>query len=295
MYVRHLGHLQHVAYDDLQAEFEEEARQMGASSEEERIKKLRETNKWNDAKETDIARQKDAIARFEDAKKTVSIPSMLRQYESQIREEKERLGKMLMEKAELIGMTTEIYAERKLNDYYILTNLFSDIELTKTAFNEDQLDDMEDEDVNAIFTAYHAAISVCADANLRKLAVADFYTSYYMLCQDNLQSFFGRPVSEFTYYQVRLGNISRYFKTILEQTDLSQIDHKVRGDPDAIERLYTTQRNAAAAQAEGKPPTGLTSSDIKELGMQGKFTKLPSKPMSGLELVNHMMSQHRSS
>ena len=53
--------------------------------------------------------------------------------------------------------------------------------------------------------------------------------------------------------------MARYFKSVLDHTDLSKLDSSVRGDPDAIERMHISQKNSATMQAEGKLPANLTS------------------------------------
>lgn len=294
LYVRHLSHVSHLNFDDLQLRFEEEAKGVGAASEADRMADLRAKGQWSDAKEAEITRQREVIASIEDGKRTVAVPSMIVHYEQQIARERETLGKLLTERGDLIRFTTEIYAHQKVNDYYILFNLFKDNTLREPVLVMDELDDMENSEVEAIHEAYQKAIESCSDTNLRRLAVADFYTSYYNLCSDNLQSFYGRPVCEMTYYQVRLGNISRYFKALLEQTDLSKVPMGVRGDPEAIERMHISQKNMAAMAADGKVPTNLTQADMEQTGMKHKMTELPrDRELSGVELVKYLRSQHR--
>ncbi len=124
------------------------------------------------------------------------------------------------------------------------------------------------------------------------LAVQDFFTSYYGLAQDDIMACFGRPIFEMTYYQVRLSNIARYMKAISEGCDLSRVDPSIRNDPDAIERLHISQRNAEKMKAEGKVPTNMTSSDARDLGLQGQMTKVVDG-LSGADLVKHLRSQQR--
>ncbi len=293
LYVRHLSHFSHQDFDDIQLRFEEEAKREGAPDEAERLSHLRAKGQWSDAKEAEIARQREVITSIEDGKRSVAVPSMIVHYEQQIAREKEILGKLLTERAELIRFTTEIYAQRKVNDHYILANLFRDKGLSEPLIVMSQLEDMEDSEVESIHECYQRAIEPCGDSNLRRLAVADFYTSYFNLCENNLQSFYGRPVCELTYYQVRLGNISRYFRSLLEQTDLSKVPAGVRGDPEAIERLHITQKNMQAMAADGKVPTNMSASDLEAAGMKHKMTQLPAKDnISGAELVKHLRAQH---
>lgn len=279
-------------YDVLQQRFEEYALSQGALSEEKQLEKIRAKGLWTEAKERDIARQRDTIIRFDEARKSVVLPSMQENYDRQIKEEKEKLGKLLQERVNLLGLTAELYAQRRLNDHYILTNVFADEQLTQQLYSAESFDDLGDSEVEALLAAYHTAIDPCEDANLRRLAVQPFFTDYYNLCADNSYSFYGKPVYQLTYYQVHLTNIARYFKTLMEQIDMSKVEPAKRGDPDEIERVFTSQRNMAKMNEEGKVPAGMSPSDVEKLGLKGQLTQI-TENLSGADLVKRLMKNAR--
>jgi hypothetical protein len=281
-------------YDDVQAGFEEEAKRVGAITEAARLAHLRSVGQWSDAKEEAIVRQRDAIGRFEAGRHTIAVPSVLRSHDEQIERERATLLTLLTERAALIGSTVESYGQQRLEDYYLVHNLFKDKDMTEQLFDFETFDDLNDAEVNALHEVYRAAIEPCADSNMRYLAVQDFFFSYFTLCEDDLSAFYGLPVCAMTYYQVRLGNIARYFKRLLGEADLSRLAPESRNDPDAIERLSITEKNKGAMQADGKLPSGLSSQDIKEMGLEGQYTKLPDKELSGVELVKHFMKQNQT-
>lgn len=292
LYVRHLTHSSHIQYDDLQFRFEEYALSQGALSEEKQLEKIRAKGLWTEAKERDIARQRDTIIRFDEARKSVVLPSMQENYDRQIKEEKDKLGKLLQERVNLLGLTAELYAQRRLNDHYILTNVFADEQLTQQLYSAESFDDLGDSEVEALLAAYHTAIDPCEDANLRRLAVQSFFTDYYNLCADDSSAFYGKPVYQLTYYQVRLCNIAKYFKVLMEQIDMSKVEPAKRGDPDEIERVFTSQRNMAKLNEEGKVPANMQPEDIEKLGLKGKLTQV-NENLSGADLVKRLMKNAR--
>jgi hypothetical protein len=287
IYVRHLSHFQHEEYDYLQSCFEDHAVEQGAPREAVQLERLKAKGLWTTTKERDIERQRDTIARFEEARKTVVLPSMQENYDKQIGEEKGKLSQLLVDRANLLGLTAEMYAQRRLNDHYILTNVFSDVAFSQPLYTPDSFDDMGDGEVEALLVSYHAAILPCDDANLRHLCVQEFFTSYYNLCGDDSSAFFGKPVCQLTYYQVRLSNIAKYFKAIMEQVDMSKVDPKTRHDPDAIEKVFISQRNMAKMSEEGKVPVGMTQSDLQKLGVKGQLTDIREE-MSAAQLVERL-------
>ncbi len=289
VYIRHLGHFAHVGYEDIEDGFKRDAVAQGALTEAQRLDQLYAKGTWSPTREGEANRQRDSIARMEDGRKTIAVPSVLRSHEEHIGRERKKLMDMLLERARTVGETAETYASRRLEDYYLVSNLFADKGLTTPLLTFEAFDALGDDEVEAIHQVYRVATEPCSDANLRRLAVQDFFASYWALAQDDAQAFYGRAVCELTYYQVRLCNYARYMKALLDNTDLLKLSPEQRNDPDAIERINTTQRNQAAMTAEGKVPVGLSSQDAKEMGVQ--FSPVPPPGLSGVELVRWMQKQ----
>lgn len=289
IYVRHLSHLEHCGYEEIEQAFQREAISKGAQTEVEKLADIIRRGLWSQDKEDEIARQKDTIVRFEDGKKNLVVPSMIRRHGEQTKGERDKLNKMLVARAEQIGMTAELFAQQRLNDHYILNNIFVDPQLNTLLFEPSSFEDLSDSEIDEVVTVYNTATEPCSDANLRLLAVQDFFINYYSLCGDSLSDFFGRPISQMTYYMVRLGSIARYFRSIMEHTDLSKLSVEKRGDPDAIEQASISQRNQSQMAAEGKiPNVGLSASDVKEMGLEGQFAKLPQKNLDLQGMIEHV-------
>lgn len=283
--VKHLAHTDHIEYDSLRIVYEEEARAKGAITDADRLKDLTKQGLWTPAREAGIATQIDFLHRLEDGKKGVAVPSILKAQDQQIAQERAKLEGTYQERATLFGVTTEVYAQQQLNDHYIVTNLFLDKECLQPLFSSSSFDDLTDAAVREVTQAYQRATEPCSEANLKTLAVQDFFIRYYSLCGDNLYSFYGRPVANLTFYQVRLGNVARYYKQLMENCDLSRLPPDQRNDPEAIDRAYTTQRNATPMIEEGKVPVGMNREDIKELGLQGRLTPLPRGNQSFQQMI----------
>ena len=292
IYIRHLTHREHLDYDRLKVAFEEDAKAKGAKTEEERLASLKAQGLWSDDKDSQIERQKLFITQLEDGRKVISLPSVMQSQENQIKTEKAKLVTMENERVQLIGTTSESHAQHILDDHYIIHNLFRDQSMTSPVFTDDTFEDLVD--MSPIYTAYGKATEPCLDPQLRKMAVQAFFTDYFNLCGDSISDFFGRPICDMTYYQVRLGNIARYFKTLMSNTDFSKVAPEVRGDPDAIERLHITQRNQEAGKAEGNSPVGMTQEDLKQSGMTSQMTQLPKTNLGGMDLIKHLQNQQKA-
>ncbi len=287
LYIRHLSHLEHIGYDDVQAGYEEEGRQRGGMTEASKMAELKATGQWTDAKDKAIARQQDAVSRFEDTIRNTPQPSVAQSMAQQCEGERAKLRQLVDERSYLLGMTVEVYAQRMLNDHYVLTNLFADAQLAQPRFGAEGFNQLSPEEVDELLEVYHGAIDACGDGNLRQLAIQELFTSYWNVCGDNASTFYGRPVYQMTYYQIRLASIARYFKSILEGVDMTKLAPGMRGDPDAIERFYTSQRAIEQQKAEGRLPAGMTNSDIQQTGLQGQYAQV-AKAESAIDLVKRL-------
>jgi hypothetical protein len=289
VYIKHLSHSDHELFEETQERFRQDAIKRGALSEADKLADLIKRGRWSQEKEDDTAKQRDAIVQFEEGKRNMVVPSMIKTQEAQIKAERDKLNKMLVMRAEQMGITAETYSQQRLNDHYILHNLYVDKELSIPLFNQESFDDLSDAEIQTVVDTYNGATECCSDENLRLLCVQDFFISYYSLVGDSLSDFFGRPICEMTYYQVRLGGVSRYYRSLMENTDMSRIPPNQRNDPDALDRAFSSQKNQSKMAAEGRVPNvGLTKDDVRELGLEGQMAKLPTRNMGLEEMISHV-------
>ena len=293
IYIKHLSHLDYVYYEDIQNQFEEDARKKKLPDEQQKLDFLIKNNLWSKKKESEIEQIKDFIGRLSETKKKQILPSAIKDYERQIKEEEDKLKIILDEKYLLIGMTVESYSQRMVNDYYIINNIYKDSKCSELFFNKQSFEDLEDEEVSNIITIYNKSSELFSDDNLRKLSLQEFYQSYYYLCNDNLMDFYGKPIINLTFHQVKLGNYSKYFKSLLESTESNKIPKEARFDPDKLENYINAKRESDKvlenSNANGATSlVGATNQDLEELGLQNQVAKFPNKEMNSQELMKFL-------
>jgi hypothetical protein len=233
-YIKHLSHRDHLDLDELQDSFEREAINNGSYTEQTRLEYLIKEGLWSDKKEHEIEVQKRYLDGLISGRKNIALPSILQRVNQDIKEAEKKISDLISEKNELIGLTSEGYAKKKVNDHYIIRSIYKDKDLKEPYFSTFSFDDIEDEELNDVVKAYNLSIDICSDNNIKKLSIQDFYQSHYYLCEDDFVSFFGRPICNFTFFQIKLANYSRYFKSILQSVDINTLPEKIRGEPDDI-------------------------------------------------------------
>jgi hypothetical protein len=290
VYIKHLSHFEYIQYEELSDQYRKEAEE-SIPNEKNKLKYLIDNNLWNNDKETEIERQRDYIMRLQEGRKTFSQPSMLANHDKLISEESGKLTRMLTERFNLLGLTAEMYAERQINDYYMLHNLFVDDRLVTPLFSEEEFEDLSDDDVSNITQCYDTAIKGCSEDYIRRLSVQDFFMRYYTLCDNNISFFYGKPICQLTHYQVSLGNYAKYYRSLIENYDLSNMTPEKRQDPEEIEKFVNVKKNADKALEKGMAPVNMSKDDIKTLGLQDKIAKMPNKAMNSQEFIAHMQAQ----
>lgn len=290
VFIKHLSHKEHLDLDDLEERYYEEAVKKGLYTEKERLVFLNQEKLWTDKNEHEILQLKSFIARLHDNKKNIALPSILNRLKQDIENEEKKLDTLRSKRYELIGLTAEGYSKKLVNEYYILRSLYKDSSLKQLLFTEEEFSDIEDFELDHIVINYNKIIDACDDKHIKQLSIQDFFLSYFNLCESNYSSFFGKPICEFTYFQVKLINYARYFNNLLEGVDIKTLPQKCWDDPDyLVEYLDTTKKGKEMidnAKGQAVSVVGATHDDIKQIAGNNKAAaSLGNKPMTMQEIM----------
>jgi len=297
-YIKHLGYADHIGIDQKREEFFEEAKREGLPTDEQKLVILKKQGLWSDSQEVALQRAKTWILELNEGKrKNAKMPSMVAGYAKQIAQAERDYENKLADKKRLLEMTCEVYAERCVSDYYIVSNIFADAELTQPLFSAEQFDWMEETTVATVLKDFNDAMAGCSDYNIRKLAMQPIFQQYFQLAGDNLQSFFGRPICALTDYQLALLREGSHFRHIYTSNDVASFPKNVMEDPDLL-----TDYAAAATKGkeelqkqgafdEGSVVVGMKKEDRKALGMnkQPNLTEIMGK--HGGNVLDYFQSQ----
>jgi hypothetical protein len=208
-----------------------------------------------------------------EGRKNAPLPSMVSKITQQIEEDTKLYDKKMRERNEYLGLTCENYAQRRLNEYYIVKSLYSDNKFSQALFSQDEFEELSDIEINTLISQYNGIMDVCSELNIKKLALQDFFQSYYALCNNDFSAFYGKPIYQLTMLQVRLANYARYFKNIFENYDTSTMPKSLYDDPDKIvdwvkatDRAKKEMEKTKDAAMSGQ--AGMTKEDRKALGIK---------------------------
>ena len=273
VYVKHINTQEQVDLDDLHEEEYEKWRKKGLPTREEKIKELIKTGDWTKEEEKWIDAQEDYIKRMQESKKHIILKSQIDKQNTQIEKSQNELKEKLAKKEGFLINTCDAFADRRLNDFYVLTTLYKDKELKNKYFLEkDDFFDLEGDskEYKELIRNYNFFINLCSEENIQATILQDFYYSYFPFCEDTV-GFFGRSVTELTHYQLKLIIFTRVFKNILESGD--HIPEKIKKDPQALLEygsMSPETKQRIQDQIEGKGSASLvggTKEDYEYLGL----------------------------
>ena len=279
VYAKHLNQLENALIDTKRNEYIEYFRSNGAPTSQERLDSIIQDGLWSKEKDHEIDEIKDFIVSLEHSKAQAIIKKEKELLNKEINKHKERLFKLVIEKSNLIGKTANTRAEKKLNEYYILVSLYSDISLTTQLFQEEEFDLLEEIELHTISKLYNEAVSIFNNENLKQIALMPYFFNLYMLAGDNIINLFGKPLISLTAYQIELIQNARNYRNILQNSKIPPPPEYLQNPSKLLEwfeRSETANKIAQDMQVEepsdkkvleaAKSIVGASKEEIKELG-----------------------------
>lgn len=200
------------------------------------------------------------------------------------------LIKLNSKKNDLMGITAEYWAARRLNRFYIYYCLFKDESLSVRALANCNFEEYEVNEVNELIEQYNNRTNALSISNIKLICVSDFFQNHFHLCGDDAFKFYGKPTSQLSYYQIHLFSYGTYFKTILSGENKPPTH--ILNDPDALIDWYNGAKSldkVKESAGSGKI-VGIAGASNAQLddGGENLIDKLArdKAPKRGLALLN---------
>jgi hypothetical protein len=279
-YLKHISFDDQIDIDDVYDKYFKEAQDRGVPTHEETLERLKEEGEWSDKQEGRIKQQEDFVQQLRNNKKVQYLKKEIQRLNKDIADGIKKLNEMKNERAALFSRTAESYAEERVNDFYILKCLYKDSKLTDLAYSEEEFDDIDSEDLFEIIKEYNKVYSNINDESIQFIVLQDFY-NLFMPFAEHAHEFYGKPVCDLSYNQLKLLIYSRYFKNIFSNND-KMPDH-IKKDPEKIIDYVNANENARKlvdkkGEKENAAQTlvGATEEDMEYIGFKAKGEKTTS-------------------
>lgn len=267
-YFKHISVSDQVLLDESKDEYIEEAKKRGIPTIQEALANLKEEGYWTDKDESAIKQEEVFLLKINEQKKNTYLKSQIDVLNKQINDSLTKLNELKNKRSSYLGNTCENYAEQRVTEEFLKFTLFKDPDLKNLYFTDDEFDELSSDDLSALIGFYNQTLTQFSDSRIQRLVLEDFFTYYMPYCEDPIH-FYGKPIINLTYNQLRLILYARYFKNILSTND--KIPEDYRKDPDKLIDYVNANEKAKEKikdkDNQAQSIVGATKEDYKYINM----------------------------
>tara|TARA_R100001163_G_C5042650_1_gene180491 strand:+ start:9 stop:1013 length:1005 start_codon:yes stop_codon:yes gene_type:complete len=272
IFVKHLNELETGESERKFNEFLYTATESGLKTEEESVAFLIAEGAWSEENEQQIKELTDKLSQLHLTKSKLLIKSQLALIQEEIEPIEKELTVLNYERQESMGMTAETFANKKISELTLQRSMFKDRELKELYYTEEEFDYLGHEEVNECLGIYTEMISEKFQGDeIKRVAVSPFFMNAYIICDDNVYNFFGRPILTLTNFQLALMSQAKYLKNLMSNHKSPPEDFQAT--PDKIIEWYELQSKSSEAMRDmenkgeggGKSVFGATRDELSSM------------------------------
>jgi hypothetical protein len=240
----YLKHFKEKDFGLLDAEFflfYEEAISKDLTSDKSQLEIIIKQGHWTEKKEEEISDTEASIKEAEVKLKTIVDIRQIkgrRKFRDRL---EDKLYALRKERSELIGMTCEVYATKKINEKIIYYAFFKDGDLKERLFTEEEFAELSQGDLQDKIRIYNKITDFLSARWIKKIAALPFFLNPFFLAKEDAHAFFGEPLVNLTIYQTDLFSRGKYYKSILSESDGKEPPHEFYKDLDKLSEWYDRQ------------------------------------------------------
>jgi len=216
VFIKHLNELENGESERKHKEFIYIAKESGLKTEEEAVDFLIEQDVWTKKKESKLKELADRLSQLNLTKSKLLVKSQVKLIQEEIEPLENEFSGLNFERQESIGMTAEVFANKKISELTLQRCMFKDRGLTEPLYTEEEFDYLEHYEVNECLSIYTEMVAEKFEGEeIKKVAVCPFFMNSYAICDDNVFNFFGKPILTLTNFQLSLMSNAKYLKNLM--------------------------------------------------------------------------------
>jgi hypothetical protein len=271
-FIKHLTAHDQVDIDEVNQKYLDEAKARGIPSEKDILKSLESEGQWTKANEKQIEKLEVFIEQLQKNKSALVLKSEIDRQNQSIEETRAKINAIKEKRSSLLGVHAESYASKRANDHYIIKSFFEDELLEHAVFPEEKdYDSLYAEEVQEFVSCYNNTFLSFEEIKIQEMILQDFYYIYFPFSDDTV-GFFGKPVCQLTYNQLKLIVYTKIFKNIFETN--KHIPEKIKKDPQALldygsisDDAKEKMKNKLDKDQDGATLFGATDEDYEYAGL----------------------------
>ena len=268
IYVKHLSLKDQRYLHKYYEKYVQIALDKGLESKEDRISAVMEDGMWSSEEDTQISTLRFETDNLKKTQKVLPLRSQREGLQKDIDSKLSELNDLETRKQEVIGKTAEDYANRRSNDEILRFLLFKDKELKEHLYTDKEFGDLEVWEVAKLTILQNDIQQRLSDEKIQEAVLRPFFAMYLSFCEHSY-SFYEKPVTELTIYQLRVILFGRMFYNIFQYTE--DIPDGYKTDPVKLLNFAEAQRGGNKRSlikddADASAVFGATDEDVADLG-----------------------------
>lgn len=231
------------------------AKSQNIPTDEQKIEQLIKENSYDPKDDKKIIDLKLSISNMKKTRSKLYLTRDLENIDKQIKESSEELKNLEERKQSLLDTTCEKYTAKRMNEFYIYYSVYDDENCKKHSFTLEEFEELDQYELIEFVNKYYELTSKFNNHNLKRIAVSNFFLNYFYLSDDNPYFFFGKPISQLTFYQIELFGYARYFKDLMSKSTVKHPD-EYNEDVDKLIDWYESSSNMEKIQEENNKKAG---------------------------------------
>jgi len=216
-FIKHFTEIDHGWVQEYKRDCFERAKEKGLATHEEQLKLICDQKLWTMEKEKELDYWTMEISNLQVTRNKLVLDNQKKQVSKQIKEYEEKIAEYTEERIELMGLTCESFADKKVNEYYMFYSLYKDEDLKHKYYDLEDYEELPAKEVSEMVMLNNKILTDFSNKNLKKVAACPFFLNSVMISKSNPFVFFGKPIVKLTNYQQELWNNGVRFKSIIEQ------------------------------------------------------------------------------
>ena len=260
-YIKHMSLDDHVDYERVYSFFYERLKKRGLETSEVLIERAVSQDLWSDEKDKKI---EDLSELSEQLKLTIQkslAEDMKNHAKKELRDAQKEHDNLIAQKYGITSSSIENITNNRMHEYYVVNSLYLDKDLNKKKFNEKDFDEIEPEELSKINKSYNKCTEKLNDSNIRKISIKDFFQSSWNLAT-NAYYYFGKPISQTTYFQTRLATSANMFANIFKNYPGIESE-----DPDEIIEFAQMRYEAEKNGGKNRSYVGADNEKLRRAGI----------------------------
>jgi len=215
IFFKHLTELEYFESNAVYINEYTKAVNQGLLNEEDKLEILYEKDLWAKEKNTKILDLKEELISLRTTKSKLIIKSQIASIDNQIENTLKELSILEKDKEEALGLTAETVAFRKSNEYILYISMKKNENNDSLFASLDEFEDINIEKLTEYFYLYKEYADIFSIKNLKKISISPFFMNSFLLSEDNIFNFYGKPIIDLTQHQIDVYSLARGYKNSL--------------------------------------------------------------------------------